>query len=157
MVRKVTASTTARQARLLDLLADLAEAGRPCPTNDALVEALGFDSTRSLRKALLDLSRRGLITIHQVDSCHRTIAVGGHETAPGRGHPSAHVPAALTDDERTAVDRLRDARTIVFTATVYDRAARGWFYLNGRLIDRDELFRRAGMAETGRQRQGGHA
>lgn len=100
-------------ARTLELLADLADRHAPCPTNDAIAEALGLSSATKVTRILATLETRDLVTVERRGNRrHITVRATGKSTAPTRLRGETAVPAEakptgaeLAADIRAAAQR----------------------------------------------------
>lgn len=72
--------------RVVDLIADAAAAGQPCPTNDAIAAAMGWPDATSAFKAIRAAERAGVIKVERfMVGRIVTICATGEKTAPPPG------------------------------------------------------------------------
>lgn len=72
-----------RAAILFEMILDAAEDGKPCPTSNKIAEALGFSSTASTQRLMIELIESGLISVETYNSGRVvTILETGKKTAP---------------------------------------------------------------------------
>lgn len=140
--------------RLYSILCDLAAAGKPCPTNGALAEVLGYERDESVNRPIQYLERAGLIRRYSFGH-HRffEIVETGERTAdPRPPEPEAtplpdrtvgDIVAIVADVAGLPVDEIlgrgRDKIVIRPRALVYHFAqAEGWSVKHiGRVVRRD--------------------
>ena len=88
---------TINQRRVFNVLERLANDGAACPTNAALAESIGAD-TSDAAKAFADLRRIGVIAVVTLRAKRQvTIVATGATTAPLAGAPAAPVQAERAD------------------------------------------------------------
>ena len=88
---------TINQRRVFNVLERLANEGAACPTNAALAESIGAD-TSDAAKAFADLRRIGVIAVVTLRAKREvTIVATGAKTAPLTGSPAAPMQPERAD------------------------------------------------------------
>ena len=105
-----------RQLRMLNLLEEAAEAGKACPTNDQLCEAMGMNSIGDPPGVMNALAKAGVIRIERFKQSRIiTIVASGKATAGQRGDPHYS-----TDRTIVPQHRLNDADALIFKQELQD-------------------------------------